>query len=193
MSISSPTDIFAAFEILLEEIEEEVDLVEKAGARAFEEHNYDNAGKAIDRARQITTFRDKVVSLRDEWETLTKAYGASVNNAMRVERRSKERLQRGLRTPETAFYQPILRVLNELGGSEKKDIVMAKLETLMKSELKSVDYEILGSDADMPRWRNTAQWARYGMAKKGLLKSDSPRGTWEITEAGRKFLVKGSQ
>jgi restriction system protein len=193
VSTNSPTDMLAAFEMLLEEIEEEVDLVEKAGTRAIEEHNYDNVSKAIDRAKQITAFRDKVLSLRDEWEALTIEYVSSVSSAMLVERRSKDRLQRGLRTPEAFFYQPILIVLSELGGSAKIDHVLTKLEASIKGELKSVDYEILSSDPEMPRWRKTAQWARYAMVKKGFLKSDSPRGTWEITEAGRKFLVKGSQ
>ncbi len=38
------------------------------------------------------------------------------------------------------------------------------------------------------RWRNTAQFARNTMVRKGLLKSNSARGIWEITEAGRRFL-----
>ncbi|RMH13146.1 MAG: hypothetical protein D6698_14360, partial [Gammaproteobacteria bacterium] len=37
-------------------------------------------------------------------------------------------------------------------------------------------------------WRNTAQWCRNTMVREGLMKSDSPYGIWEITEAGRKYL-----
>ena len=34
---NNPTHVFAAFEILLEEIEAEIDVINKAGASAFEE------------------------------------------------------------------------------------------------------------------------------------------------------------
>uniref|UniRef100_A0A7C3EZC1 Restriction system protein Mrr-like N-terminal domain-containing protein n=1 Tax=candidate division WOR-3 bacterium TaxID=2052148 RepID=A0A7C3EZC1_UNCW3 len=43
----------------------------------------------------------------------------------------------------------------------------------------------MASDPETIRWRNAAQWARYNMVKQGWLKSNSPRGVWEITEAGR--------
>jgi len=56
---------------------------------------------------------------------------------------------------------------------------------LIKPVLRDVGYLPLASDPDIPRWRNTAQWARHSMVKEGLLKADSPRGIWEITDAGR--------
>jgi hypothetical protein len=52
---------------------------------------------------------------------------------------------------------------------------------------------LLASDPDMPRWRNSAQWARNTMRQEGLLKEDSPHGTWEITDAGRARLTEGKQ
>jgi restriction system protein len=56
----------------------------------------------------------------------------------------------------------------------------------MRFELKPIDYERLNSGAI--RWVNTAQWERYLMIQEGLLKTDSPRGIWEITEKGKQFL-----
>ena len=38
------------------------------------------------------------------------------------------------------------------------------------------------------RWRNAAQWARQSMIYDGYLKSDSPRGVWEVSDKGREFL-----
>ena len=38
------------------------------------------------------------------------------------------------------------------------------------------------------RWEKTFHWARWEMIKDGLLKPDSPRGTWEISEKGRTLL-----
>ena len=79
----------------------------------------------------------------------------------RAERRNLGKLRKGLRTPEAAYYKPIL---------------------------KDVDYDPLASGPDNPRWRNAGQWARNSMVNEGLLKRDSPRGIWEITDAGRQVL-----
>jgi len=51
-----------------------------------------------------------------------------------------------------------------------------------------VDYQPLASSPDNLRWRNAAQWARNSMVQEGLLKADSPRGVWEITDRGREML-----
>lgn len=66
--------------------------------------------------------------------------------------------------------------------------VLALVEQMMKDTLKDVDYEPLASNPEMPRWRNAAQWARQALVEEGLLKADSPRGVWEISESGRKKL-----
>ena len=58
----------------------------------------------------------------------------------------------------------------------------------MKGVLREVDYEPLASDAEVPRWRNSAQWARKSMVNEGLLRDDSRRGTWAISDAGRASL-----
>ena len=70
--------------------------------------------------------------------------------------------------------------------------VVPRVEQLMKSILKDVDYEPLTSMPDMPRWKNSTQWARNSLVKEGLLKDNSPRGVWEISEAGRKYYSSGS-
>jgi restriction endonuclease Mrr len=57
----------------------------------------------------------------------------------------------------------------------------------MKSILKAVDYQMLPSGNDI-RWHNTAQWERYTLIQEGLLKSESPRGIWEISDKGQKIL-----
>lgn len=191
MNKNIPTDVSAAFELLLEEIEIEINTLDRAASKASDEHDRISAREALEQADQITTFRDKVVSLRKEWETLAEAPKVSVSKEIiPVERRNMGRLQRGMRTPEKAFYDPILKILNEAGGSVRISDVMSKLEPLMKGVLKQVDYEPLPSQPETTRWYNTAQWARNTMVKEGLLKSNSRWGIWEITEAGRRSLSK---
>jgi hypothetical protein len=99
-------------------------------------------------------------------------------------------LGRGLRTREEAYFEPILTTISESGGRAKMSDVLPAVEKKMKGLLKKVDYEPLASDQEMPRWRNTAQWARNTMVKEGLLKAESPRGIWEISESGRQWLAR---
>ena len=90
-------------------------------------------------------------------------------------------------TPESVYREPILRALIELGGSAHKNDVLDRVGTMLKAILKDVDYEYHHHGGRM-RWRQNAAWQRRQMVIEGLLKSGSPRGIWEITEAGRSEL-----
>lgn len=182
------TNVVAAFEILLEEIEAEIQFVNRVGARAFEAHDYDKAKEALDLATQITAFRDKVDGLRHELGVLFAHEADEEGSEAHTERRNIGRLRRGLRTREEAYYRPILEALETLGGSALVSQVLDLVLQKMKGVLQDVDYEPLASDPDMPRWKNTAQWARNSMVKEGLLRSNSRRGFWEISDAGIRFL-----
>ena len=47
---NNPTNVIAAFEILLEEIEAEIDFVNQVGAKSFEKRDYDRARDALENA-----------------------------------------------------------------------------------------------------------------------------------------------
>src|SRR5437868_3256736 len=130
--------------MLLEEIEVEIDFINKAGANAFQRSDYDSVEQHRERARQATVLRDKLVDLRKKWETLmTSHHDKEKEEVVYDERRSMDRLQKGLRTPESAFQQPILKALNEMGGSARMGDVLTRVEQLMRDILKEVDYEPL--------------------------------------------------
>lgn len=185
---NNPQDVSTAFEALLEEVEAEVDFVNTVGSRSFEGRDYDRAKEALARAGVLIAFRDKVSALRTEWQTIAAVAEQEEDEETKAERRNLGRLRNGLRTPEAAYREPILRVLQSMGGSGKAADVLEKVGQIMKPKLQSVDFEPLASGPDNPRWRNAAQWARNTMVKEGLLKSDSPRGVWEATDAGRRLL-----
>ncbi len=185
---NNPINVTSAFELLLEEIEAEIDFINRMGARAFEAREYEKAREALERAATLTAFRDKVAALRKEWETMLAAADQAEDEETRQERRNLGRLRRGLRTPEHAYYRPILQALEEAGGSAPMAQVLDRVYQLMQGVLKDVDHQPLASDPDMPRWRNAAQWARNSMVKEGLLKADSPRGIWETTHQGCAWL-----
>lgn len=79
------------------------------------------------------------------------------------------------------FFNPILNVLNELGGSgnsgEVKDLVIEKMgipEFELEEKLKS----------GASRIRNQIAWARIYLVKSGLLDDSSKRGIWSLTKKG---------
>ncbi len=104
------------------------------------------------------------------------------------------KLPRGLKTTDKAYYRPILKALIELGGKANSREVLVRVENAMKGLLKEEDRQPISSNPNEPRWENTARWARKRMTmmKPPLLKSDSPKKIWEITEAGRRFLEEGN-
>jgi len=55
----------------------------------------------------------------------------------------------------------------------------------MKDRLKPKGLEETPSGISI-RWKNHAQWEKQILKTEGYLKKDSPRGTWEITDKGRK-------
>lgn len=185
---NNPSNVSSAFEMLSEEVEAEIDFVNNVGAKAFGSRDYDKAKEALERAGTLTAFRDKVATLRKEWEALAAVADREEDEETKAERRNLGKLRKGLRTPTEAYYQPILRVLDQMGGSGKVGEVLDRIGQVMKRVLKDVDYQPLASNPDNLRWRNAAQWARNNMVNEGLLKADSPRGVWEISDKGRAVL-----
>lgn len=179
------TEVLAAIEILLEEIEAIIEEVNDEGSTAFAAGKHREAGAALERAKSLTAFRGKVAALREEWAALAPAKAPRQRSGSK---KKTARLRRGLRTPETAYRRPILQTLVEMGGRGEIGAVLEQVHAIMASVLKKIDEQPLTSDAKMPRWRNAAQWARNAMVNEGLLASDSPRGIWEITATGKRWL-----
>ena len=189
---NNPTNVLSAFEMLLEEVEAEIDFVNGVGAKAFEGRDYSSAKEALERAGALATFRDRIAALRKEWSQMAAVAERDEDEETREQRRNLGKLRKGVRTPEAAYYVPILKVLDQMGGSGKVADVLERVGELMKPVLKDVDYAPLASGPENPRWRNAAQWARNSMVHEGLLKADSPRGVWQISEQGRAMLAEST-
>jgi hypothetical protein len=85
-------------------------------------------------------------------------------------------------TPQREFREPVLDALVELGGGAPAKRVLELVEHHMRSVMTEGDYEELRSGG--PRWHKAANWARYVLARDGLVQRNSPRGTWELTDEG---------
>jgi len=190
---NNPTNVQAAFEMLLEEIEAEIDFVTTVGSKAFEKRDLDRAREALEHAGKLTGFRDKAAALKKEWDGFAVIdVDEEDRQAAQKQRQNLGRLKRGMRTREEAYYVPILSVLSEMGGAGKVADVLDRVGKKMKGVLKKPDYAPLASSPDNLRWRNAAQWARNSMVNEGLLKKDSPRGVWEIGDKGEGSLKRNA-
>jgi len=89
--------------------------------------------------------------------------------------------------PRREFCIPILEAILENGGKATQSEAFEIIEQKMGEQFNNLDLAIL-EDGYTKRWQKNAAWQRYTMVKNGLLKSNSPRGVWETTEKGKKFL-----
>ncbi|MCC6910203.1 MAG: hypothetical protein IT430_19905 [Phycisphaerales bacterium] len=112
--------------------------------------------KPSPRAGILIAFRDKVAALRAEWQTIAAVAEQEEDEETKTARRNLGRLRNGLRTPEAAYREPILWVLQSMGGSGKAADVLEKVGQIMKPKLQSVEFEPLASGPENPRWRNAA-------------------------------------
>lgn len=87
------------------------------------------------------------------------------------------------------YFGPVLDALRALGDSGTSDEVIERVaKDLRLSD--SVLNELLPSGG--LRYRNKVHWARFYLAREGLIDS-SRRGVWSLTENGRKMHLDDTQ
>lgn len=91
----------------------------------------------------------------------------------------------GAKLPQKEFRVPLLMTLLKAGGAAPAKTVRGMMEPLMAPRLSEGDYESV-STGD-PRWWNAICWERSELVKEGLIRDDTDRGIWEISESGKKL------
>ena len=127
------------------------------------------------------TLKDEGILKADSphglWELATTLSGKGNSQAKdRCGRRSQTMSVRSGRTPQAEFRQPIVDVLEELGGRGRAEDVKARVGE--RVQLRSGDLEQYESGQVV--WKNSIAWARNTLKDEGILKSDSPWGWWEL-------------
>jgi integrase len=92
-----------------------------------------------------------------------------------------------------AYELPILRALRERGASARRREVRAAVFSEVASMLGEFDRQPLPSGE--PRWEARFDKARSNLREAGCLRSDSPRGVWELAAPGIERLgrVEGAR
>ena len=98
----------------------------------------------------------------------------------------RTRVPKGSLLDEHAYETPILRALEEHGGRAAAREVIDRVGEMVDDKLTPLDRETVETGGI--RWQARVQFARLRMKEQGLLKQDSPRGTWEIADEGRERL-----
>ena len=122
---------------------------------------------------------------------------ASSVQVIRPRRRSRgaRRSKRGTRRSrapagslleQDAYFEPILRAVNERGGRAPTREVLDEVGKALADRFTELDKE--STESGSVRWESRAQFARLRMVDRGLLKEGSPRGIWEISNEGIAYL-----
>jgi hypothetical protein len=120
-----------------------------------------------------------------------KSRGRRDATAERTERSARvPRAPRGSLMKDEAYELPILQVLAERGGRAAKNEVLDALEPLLGDRLTALDRSQITSGEI--RWRNRAQFVRLRLVERGEMVKDSPRGIWELADAGRARLEEAA-
>ncbi len=192
-------DVKAAMELAFNAVRDFLDELKRLVSSAAQEGEYEKVRRLTDKCERVEQFLKKVEQLSEEWQSLsvssmpvgspTVAIPQTTVRRRRANRQGR-RLTHGLKTPEKRFRRPILEALVELGGSAAVSDVLSLVAKKLQGVLNQYDWAPLPSGREV-RWRNTAKWCRRTMVEEGLLLVNSPKGIWEISEAGRKALESG--
>ena len=186
-----------AFDLLMEEIENLLESKRNEGAEAYRKgetvifQETDKIVKFLEELRKTVdelrykTFSFLQVPLKDP--KLEKEARNQKANSRTPEKEPHKRFALDA-TPTHVYRFLILETLFEMGGKAFSKEVERKIEEKMRQYFRPDDLRPVSSG--QIRWRKRLHWCRYFMVKDGLLRDDTPRGIWEITNQGRQELLK---
>lgn len=91
---------------------------------------------------------------------------------------------------EKAYELPLLDVLDTAGGRLPTREAVAAVGEHVADQLMPMDHDVM--DQGQERWESRVQFTRLRLVEAGLLEKNSPRGVWEISDAGRERLKRSA-
>ncbi len=90
------------------------------------------------------------------------------------------RARRGSSTPKSVYEEIIVDLLRRNGGAARTRAIRPAIEKelRLRGYMSDVDDGLVPSGEQ--RWWNHARFARQALVDRGILRSDSPHGTWEL-------------
>lgn len=183
------------FDVLKQELALQKRQLGSASKAAIDKGNYEAAEKILVQIRELDGLQKRLDSLAVDLEQWAKDSGVAIEgfpiagNCPAVPQKdAPQKQKRQKKTQQTEYFVPILETLVSGGGRMKTNDVLNQVFEKVKDRLLPYDLKPLKSNPAMPRWRNTAQWGRNSLRELGYMRSDSPKGIWEISDQGREWL-----
>lgn len=175
-----------AFSCLIKMVEQQIDDLRNSTARQLNAGKLDKVKESIDLMEALVEYKERLQELKADYPK-----PGQKGRGKRSQRRRKgtERLPAGQSTPSSAFFNDILSILRDEGGMASPALVIPQIESRMKDLLKEEDFERVQS-SNKPRWIIAVRKARGELIEQGLLKENSPRGMWELSDKGWQVLEK---
>jgi hypothetical protein len=120
---------------------------------------------------------------------LCSKYKINGHTKPRVRRRSRDDgspVRKGRLTPRKTLIRAIVQVMEQMGNSGHKREIHNRLENVLADVLNPEDYEL--DSSGLVTWHHQVDWARMYMVQIGMMRNDSPRGVWELTENYKELL-----
>jgi len=164
-------------------VDEDVYLALQSRAEPF----VDTPNSVLRRLLELEEERSSAISPDEERSQNRTKDSSRKSPQPRARKKKRTRAPSGTLLRQEEYEVPLLETLEELGGGAAAGEVIEKLGQRLNGKLKPSDYASLDSGA--VRWHNRAQFVRYELVQRGDMKSDSPRGVWEISDQGRRRLT----
>ncbi|MHA1385701.1 MAG: winged helix-turn-helix domain-containing protein [Candidatus Helarchaeota archaeon] len=170
-------DVKEVLKTIITDVTKIINFLKNELPNASKEKDYEKAKFIIEKTEMLKDFKTKLDELKKDYE---ENFPTEYPQSQRI-------------TPDRKFKVPILESLVELGGKATRKDVLNKVYEKMKNILTKADMEKVPSGSDI-RWRNSASFCRKSMVDtERLLKKNSPKGIWEITEKGKKYLKEAKE
>lgn len=166
----------------LKEIAHTINKLEKTGVSVPDELRHLKTGLVTELAvrDEITnTLEELADGFEKALHELHSMVGRTNGNGQQKPPRNKR--SREPKTSNEVLRKEIIRALKALGGAGRVQQVLDKMEEQLEGKLLPRDMETLSTGVLV--WKNNAQWERNRMVQDCILKSDSRRGIWELSEA----------
>jgi hypothetical protein len=177
-----------ALRALDEAVRTSLEAAKAQGAKAFEAGQFELAKRAADEGKTIEAFMEEVARIKRRWENLKTVSQESTRSLEQPIHRASHTDPGNLADPET-LVQPILHLLESMGGTAQRNDVIDRLEQVLLEEQASSNGE--GAEAGLPAgWEEILITTQKLMVKRGLLHARPQRGVWQITPQGRLLLFE---
>jgi hypothetical protein len=172
----------AAMEAQLREISKAIDNLDKAGVAIPDALRAEKTRLAAALAMQAEATQ-ALSLLTDELDDIVKNLKSRLGNGEQIaERKPRAKRSKSPKTGKDILQTLIVEALEKLGGSAHKNDVLKYMQQKLEGKLLPGDLEWRDSAKEYA-WQNNACWERFRLIEKGILKSGSPRGIWELSEA----------